>query len=50
MGGPGAMLRWVEAGLARPDHVHLSAEGYQLLAERLLRALDASGPGRPARP
>jgi lysophospholipase L1-like esterase len=39
MGGRGSMLRWVQAGLARGDHVHLSREGYELKSERFVRAL-----------
>jgi lysophospholipase L1-like esterase len=39
MGGEGSMVRWVEAGLARRDHVHLTRDGYRVLADRLLAAL-----------
>ena len=39
MGGHGAMRRWVSAGLAQRDHVHLTAMGYAVLAERWLAAL-----------
>ena len=39
MGGQGSMARWVQAGLARGDWVHLSEAGYTLLAERLLDAM-----------
>lgn len=39
MGGRGAMLRWVKAGLGRSDHVHLSRAGYDLKAERFLAGL-----------
>ncbi len=39
MGGQGSMLRWVGAGLASRDHVHLTRAGYELKAERLLAAL-----------
>lgn len=37
MGGPGAIDRWLEHDppLANPDHVHLSPEGYRLLADAL---------------
>jgi lysophospholipase L1-like esterase len=50
MGGPGAIDRWLEHDppLAHPDHVHLSAEGYRLLAdalaEHLLATYGAAGP------
>ena len=49
MGGRGGMLRWVAAGLARGDHVHLSREGYALKAERFLWALLQGVPPRTAR-
>lgn len=39
MGGRGSMVRWVPAGLASRDHVHLTRAGYELKAERLLHAL-----------
>jgi lysophospholipase L1-like esterase len=39
MGGPGAMPRWVQAGLAQPDHVHLTGAGYRMLGEALYREL-----------
>jgi lysophospholipase L1-like esterase len=54
MGGPGAIGRWLEREprLANEDHVHLSAEGYRLLADALaddlLRAYEASGAVAPA--
>jgi len=35
MGGPGAMTRWVRAGLANYDYVHFSALGYKKLADML---------------
>jgi lysophospholipase L1-like esterase len=35
MGGPGAMTRWVRAGLASYDYVHFSGLGYQKLADML---------------
>lgn len=38
-GGPGAIERWVGAGLALDDHVHLTDEGYAMLARALLREL-----------
>jgi GDSL-like Lipase/Acylhydrolase family len=36
MGGPGAVSEWVTAGLAQPDHVHLTTTGYRLLGQILL--------------
>lgn len=45
MGGPGSMARWVEAGLATRDHVHLTADGYRRLAQLLESAIE-----RPAAP
>lgn len=50
MGGPGAIARWLErrTPLAHPDHVHLTPEGYAVLAEAfsedLLAAYAASLP------
>jgi lysophospholipase L1-like esterase len=41
MGGPGAMTRWVRAGLAAYDYVHLSGQGYQKLADMLYDRLMA---------
>jgi lysophospholipase L1-like esterase len=35
MGGPGAMTRWVRAGLANYDYVHFSGLGYKKLADML---------------
>jgi lysophospholipase L1-like esterase len=42
MGGPGSMPKWVAAGLARDDHVHLSPKGYAHLGRVLADALLAS--------
>ncbi|HJL15559.1 MAG TPA: GDSL-type esterase/lipase family protein [Sandaracinaceae bacterium LLY-WYZ-13_1] len=39
MGGRLSMLRWVEADLAREDHVHLNARGYDRLGDVLVNAL-----------
>ena len=39
MGGLGSMDSWVQAGLARPDHVHFTREGYTLLGNLLFNAL-----------
>ncbi len=39
MGGPGAMRRWVGAGLGTPDRVHLSRDGYTRLAALFDHAL-----------
>jgi lysophospholipase L1-like esterase len=41
MGGPGAMTRWTEEGLAQGDHTHLTGAGYRLLADALYRDLMA---------
>ena len=49
MGGPGSIDRWLEQvpPLANADHVHLSPEGYRLLADALaddlLRAYSGTG-------
>ena len=39
MGGAGSMDRWVTAGLARPDHIHFTPEGYAILGNLLFNAL-----------
>ncbi len=50
MGGRGSMSRWVEAGLASRDHVHLTRAGYELKADRMLAALlEGYGGGRALR-
>ena len=41
MGGPGAMTRWVRAGLANYDYVHFSGPGYKKLADLLYDQLMA---------
>ena len=41
MGGPGAMTRWVRAGLANYDYVHFSGLGYKKLADMLYDQLMA---------
>ena len=38
-GGPGSIPRWVSAGLALDDHVHLTDDGHARLAAVLERAL-----------
>ena len=39
MGGTGSMTAWLRAGLARPDRIHFSSDGYVLMGEKLLTAL-----------
>ena len=39
MGGEGAILDWIAAGLAQPDHVHFTAAGYRRLAGALFEDL-----------
>jgi lysophospholipase L1-like esterase len=34
MGGAGSMNAWVRQGLAQPDHVHLTTQGYTRLADK----------------
>lgn len=52
MGGDTSMADWVEAGLASSDHIHLTREGYDRMADAvyhaLLRGYDgvARNPGR----
>ena len=45
MGGRGAMASWVEAGLARPDHLHFSTLGYHHMGASLADALMAPFDG-----
>jgi lysophospholipase L1-like esterase len=49
MGGEGTMPAWVEAKLARKDHVHFTPRGYahmgRVLADALMAPYDASGAG-----
>jgi len=46
MGGAGSMPRWVEAGLARRDHVHFTKRGYAHLGRALVDAILAAPPPR----
>lgn len=39
MGGKGSMRRWVLAGFAQADHVHLTRAGYRRIGEALFRDL-----------
>lgn len=39
MGGPGSVTKWVEAGLSRPDYVHLRSAGYRLAGKLLFDEL-----------
>lgn len=41
MGGNGAMKRWVYAGFAQGDFVHLTGAGYRLVGETLYKDLIA---------
>lgn len=41
-GGPGSMFRWQEAGLAAPDLIHFSADGYKELGRRFVAALEVT--------
>ncbi|MCX7836327.1 MAG: GDSL-type esterase/lipase family protein [bacterium] len=38
MGGSGSIKQWVQLGLAKPDYVHFTPEGYQLQANLFLMA------------
>jgi lysophospholipase L1-like esterase len=39
MGGKGSMRQWVAAGLAQPDYVHFTQDGYRLLGGALYEEL-----------
>jgi lysophospholipase L1-like esterase len=43
MGGPGAIRRWVTAGYAQADYVHMTGEGYRMLGEMIVTALLETG-------
>jgi lysophospholipase L1-like esterase len=45
MGGPGVVKRWVTAGLAQTDYIHLTAEGYRLLGQYLFDQLETAAGG-----
>jgi lysophospholipase L1-like esterase len=40
MGGAGMMKRWVQAGLAQADYIHLNSAGYQMLGKMLFDRLE----------
>jgi lysophospholipase L1-like esterase len=40
MGGAGMMKRWVQAGLAQADYIHLNSTGYQMLGKMLFDQLE----------
>jgi lysophospholipase L1-like esterase len=42
MGGAGAMKRWYAAGIAHPDLVHFTTQGYRLQGHLLAQALQAA--------
>jgi lysophospholipase L1-like esterase len=42
MGGYGAMLRWRRSSLAQPDLVHLTGQGYELLAKMMFDEIMAA--------
>jgi lysophospholipase L1-like esterase len=42
MGGPGIMKRWVTAGLAQNDYIHLTGEGYRMIGALLFDQLEAA--------
>jgi len=39
MGGPGAIRRWVAAGYAQADYIHMTGEGYRMTGEMIVTAL-----------
>jgi lysophospholipase L1-like esterase len=39
MGGPGAIRRWVTAGYAQADYIHMTGEGYRMVGEMIVNAL-----------
>jgi lysophospholipase L1-like esterase len=42
MGGSGIIQRWLQAGLAQPDGIHLTTAGYRLVAKMLFTGLERS--------
>lgn len=45
MGGAGIIKRWVQAGLAQADYLHLTSAGYTLLGKTLFDALERTYTG-----
>lgn len=45
MGGEGSIGSWKRKGLAKPDQVHLTPEGYRLMAQGLFEAMLAAAEG-----
>ena len=43
MGGYGSMAVWMEAGLAKSDEVHFTADGYRLLGDLMFDAIMSCG-------
>jgi lysophospholipase L1-like esterase len=39
MGGPGSIKRWVTAGLAQTDYIHMTSEGYRMLGKLVVDAI-----------
>src|SRR6185312_10899187 len=39
MGGPGIVKRWVTAGLAQADYIHMTSEGYRMLGKMVVDAI-----------
>jgi hypothetical protein len=39
MGGSGAIRRWVTAGYAQTDYIHMTGEGYRMVGEMIVTAL-----------
>jgi lysophospholipase L1-like esterase len=42
MGGPGMVKRWVTAGLAQTDYIHLTSEGYRMLGQYIFAQLETA--------
>ena len=42
MGGPGIVKRWVTAGLAQTDYIHLTSEGYRMLGQYIFDQLETA--------
>jgi lysophospholipase L1-like esterase len=46
MGGPGIVKRWVVAGLAQQDYIHLTSEGYRMLGKMVFDSISYEQTGK----
>jgi hypothetical protein len=46
MGGPGIIKRWVVAGWAQQDYIHMTAEGYRMIGRMVFESLSYEQTGQ----